>query len=78
MKPELARFESENSEQLKLVRIDLSRRDQDKMRTYGHAWKEGGIPYTVLLDDQGKVIKARRGFLTAAQLSAEFGSSLPR
>ena len=55
--PALTRFESENAARFQTLHIDIDHKDHPDDRKYEHLLRDGGgwaIPYTVLVDAEGK------------------------
>lgn len=59
MKPALAQFEGEFKGKVKVVRVNLENQASQEYRTYGKYFDVRSIPYTVLLDGSGKVLKKK-------------------
>lgn len=57
IKPDLARFESENLKKFKIVHVDVDKKDSPEFKKYIQLLmdgSQGSIPYTLILDDKGQ------------------------
>jgi thiol-disulfide isomerase/thioredoxin len=80
MEPGLAQFEKEYAQKMKFVDINVDYLDKPEYQAYVELFKEGSggaIPYTILLDKEGKAVKARLGYMSYDELVAEFGKAVP-
>jgi thioredoxin-like negative regulator of GroEL len=61
MKPALAQFEGEFKGKIKVVRVNLDNQGSPEFRQYARYFDVNGIPYTIILDGTGRVLKKKLG-----------------
>jgi len=61
MKPALAQFEGEFKGKVKVVRVDLTNQGSQEFQKYRRYFDVNGIPYTILVDGKGAVLKKKLG-----------------
>jgi len=59
MKPALAQFEGEFKGKVKVVRVDLTNQGSQEFQKYRRYFDVNGIPYTILVDGKGAVLKKK-------------------
>lgn len=74
IKPDLARFESDNLKKFKIVHVDVDKKDTPEFKQHIQLLmdgSQGGIPYTLILDDKGNKVVDWVGAVPYDKLTAD-------
>lgn len=69
MKPQLAQFESKNL--ITVVNIDLEKKSTPEYKKYMKLMDSRGIPYTIIIGPDGKVVSKMVGGRSSEELAKE-------
>lgn len=76
MRPELLQFGEQYKGKIDLVLLDTGQRDSPEYKKYASHMTSRYIPYTVLLDSQGNVLKTWTGYESASDLKKDIEAAI--
>lgn len=74
MKAQLAQFGTDNKD-VGIIKINIDEVEGEAWKKYGELWPESGIPYSVIVDKEGKKLGEFGGFHSAEDIKVEVDAS---